>query len=539
MKEPSTPSSSSSRTSGVLVPLFSIPSSGSWGIGEVSDLVPLAAWLLRAGQSFAQLLPVNEMAPGQKSPYSAISAMAIDPIYIDLRRAADFQAAGGEASLPPLVTGKLREARTAPRIDYASVRLVKEAAFLAAFERFKDAEWRRKTERAAAFHTFVESQRWWLEDYALFRAIHSREGERPWTTWSEPLQRREPAALRQAGAELAEQVLLQKYLQWLAHQAWQDVRKAIHPVGLFGDLPFMVDLDSADVWANQGLFDLDGSVGVPPDAFSATGQNWGMPAYNWEAMAAADYVWLRQRARRSAALFDGYRIDHLVGFYRTYIFPRDGSEAYFSPAEEEDQLALGEGLMALFAEQGARIIAEDLGTVPDFVRESLAGLGVPGYKVLRWERKWKDKKHGQPFRDVHDYPRESVATSGTHDTEPLAVWWNQADEDERTKLAAIPFIRERLGEGFDVRKAPFDDFVRDVLLETLFASGSDLLILPIQDIFGWSDRINLPASVDDDNWTYRLPWFVDRLAEEPDAADRAEALRRWTEQHGRMAVVDL
>ncbi|RPJ84930.1 MAG: hypothetical protein EHM13_02685, partial [Acidobacteria bacterium] len=135
--------------------------------------------------------------------------------------------------------------------------------------------------------------------------------------------------------------------------------------------------------------------------------------------------------------------------------------------------------------------------------------------MLRWERHWKDEKNGQPFRDPLDYSPDSVATSGTHDTEPLAVWWDQAEPAERAEVLNIPFVRERLGSDPGPLERPFDPALRDVLLELLFASGSKLLILPVQDVFGWTDRVNVPARVDGDNWTYRLPWAVDRLEQEP------------------------
>src|SRR5262249_18339677 len=153
------------------------------------------------------------------------------------------------------------------------------------------------------------------------------------------------------------------------------------------------------------------------------------------------------------------------------------------------------------------------GTVPDFVRASLARLGIPGFRVLRWERYWHT--NGQPFREPTDYPPASVATSGTHDTEPLATWWDRASEDERRKVAHLSTIK-RLAGGVDVIDAPFT-VVRDILLEALYQSGSDLLLLPIQDAFGWRDRINEPATISEHNWTYRLPWLVDRLDEVPEA----------------------
>jgi 4-alpha-glucanotransferase len=244
-----------------------------------------------------------------------------------------------------------------------------------------------------------------------------------------------------------------------------------------------------------------------------------MPLYRWDTIAAQDFPWLRKRAARSAKLFDGYRVDHLVGFYRTYGRPLDGGAPFFTPAHQEEQVALGERVLGILRGAGAEIIAEDLGVVPDFVRESLARLHVPGFRVHRWERQWNES--GQPFRDPRDYPPVSVATTGTHDTEPLAVWWNNAADDERE--AVLPGCRGRA----------FDAEIRDRLIEMLFASGSDLLLFPIQDVFGWPDRVNEPATVNDTNWTYRLPWPADRLDEQPEARECQARLRDWSVRYGR------
>jgi 4-alpha-glucanotransferase len=518
------------RRAGLLIPLFSCPSTASWGIGDIGDVEPVTAWLASAGQRVFQLLPLNEMAPGQKSPYSAISAMAIDPIFIRVPGVPEFDALGGEDALAPGDRQALAAVRRARGIDYQTVRRLKYASLRAAFDRFLDAEWRHDTPRARALRSYASEQAWWIEDYSLFRALHTREHERPWTEWPAALQRREPAAIDRARRELADEVVFHQYLQWLAGTQWQYARAHTHGVELFGDLPFMVDGDSADVWARQHQFRLDVSVGAPPDAFSATGQDWGMPLYQWDVMAQEDFLWLRARARRSADLFHGYRVDHLVGFYRTYGRLKNGGDGFFTPSDEPSQLLLGERLLELFRSAGAEIIAEDLGTVPDFVRASLARLGVPGYRVFRWERHWHTP--GQPFRDPSEYPTVSVATSGTHDTEPLRVWWEQAPEEERRKVAELPLI-ERLAGGIDLVHAPYVPAVRDVLIQALFASGSDLLLLPVQDAFGWHDRINEPATVSDTNWTYRLPWPTDTLDEIPEACERKEQLRAWSEQHGR------
>jgi 4-alpha-glucanotransferase len=475
------------------------------------------------------------MAPGQQSPYSAISAMAIDPIYIHVPAVQDFAVLGGRDALSSPGRASLDRVTTASRVKYAAVRALKAEALTAAFDRFLECEWHRDSERAGRFRTFLSDQSWWIENYTLFRAIHAREAERPWFDWPEPLKRRDPDALVRAGRELSREVLFYGYLQWLADEQWQVARVRARDAGvvLFGDLPFMVDADSADVWGLQNDFRLDVSVGVPPDAFSATGQDWGMPLYDWAAFAAADFRWLRARARRSADLYDGYRVDHLVGFYRTYGRPRGGGPPFFTPAEEHEQVELGEKVLSIFREPGSEIVAEDLGTVPDFVRESLARLGIPGFRVFRWEREWQEE--GQPFREPRAYPSCSVATSGTHDTETMAVWWQEAPDDDKRDVARLDTLRP-LARGVDLATAPFNPTVRDVLLEALFASGSDLLLLPVQDVFGWSDRINQPATVSDTNWCFRLPWPIDRLDDLDEARERQATLRRWSERYRRLCV---
>jgi 4-alpha-glucanotransferase len=515
------------RQAGLVVPLASCPSTASWGVGDIGDLVPMASWLSGGGQQLWQLLPLNEMAPGQQSPYSALSAMAVDPLFICVPQVEEFVASGGEPSLGPVERELLETSRRSPRIDYARVRQLKSLVLRAAFERFYESEWRHDTTRARELKRFASEQAWWVEDYAIFRALHAHHAERPWTEWPAALQRREPADIDHVHRELAHDLLFRQYLQWLAWSQWQAAKQKVaqlaRRVAVHGDLPFMVDGDSADVWALQHQFRLDATVGAPPDAFSETGQDWGMPLYRWDVMAMEQFLWLRARARRNADLYDGYRIDHLVGFYRTFAWPRDGGPPFFTPAAEPEQLALGELVLSIFKDSGATIIAEDLGVVPGFVRDSLARLGVPGFRVFRWEREWS--VDGQPFRDPSTYPPVSVAASGTHDTETMAAWWEHALDEERQRVSELPTI-QRLAAGGPVS--------RDVLLEALFASGSDTLLIPIQDVFGWQDRINEPGTVTDDNWTYRLPWPCDRLEDQPEARERQRALHNWASVHHRL-----
>ncbi|HEY7185700.1 MAG TPA: 4-alpha-glucanotransferase [Vicinamibacterales bacterium] len=526
-------SASGRRRAGLLIPLFSIASSKSWGIGEFADLPRMGAWLRRAGQRVLLTLPLNEMPAGETSPYSALSAMALDPQFITLDLVDDFQAIGGESSLEPELRTKLDAARRASYIDYATVRELKQIALRRSFARFLDAEWRPGTSRASALRAFIDAQKWWLDDYALFRALQMQYGERVWEDWPEAVRTRDDDALARARGELADEVLYRQYVQWIASEQWAAARSAARDIAVFGDLPFAVGAESADVWAGQHAFRLDRSVGVPPDAFSATGQDWQLPAYRWDVLEAHDFRLLRNRAARQANLFDGYRIDHLVGFYRMYTRPLGGGQGIFTPSEPRDQQALGERIMRVFQEAGAEIIAEDLGVVPDFVRESLARLSIPGYRVFRWERRWHDP--GRPFKDPVDYTPVSVATSGTHDTEPLAVWWESAPLEERRAILEIPLVREHLGvNNADIAdSSELSPALRDAFLETLYASGSDLLVLPIQDVFGWRDRINQPATIGAHNWTWKLPWPTDRLLDERESADAAEKLRGWAIKHGR------
>jgi 4-alpha-glucanotransferase len=490
------------RAAGVLAPLFSLRRTGDWGVGEIPHVGPFCRWLASAGHHLLQLLPIVEMAPGERSPYAALSGFALDPIYVGLEEVEDFVAAGGEAALDTTARQALARAREQPGIDYDAVRTAKRAALLIAFRRFADGQGRTGSSRAGAFQRFREEERAWLPDYALFRALHEREGEQPWTAWSADLRSRLPAAVEQAGRSLDDAVRFHEYEQWIAAEQWTAARRTAAAAGvrLKGDLPFVVSTDSAEVWAHQDEFRLDASLGAPPDAFNADGQNWGLPVPSWDAMGARGFAWLRARAARTAALFDAVRLDHVVGFYRVYVIPPRA----FVPDDEEAQLILGERLLGVLhdAARGTALVGEDLGVVPPFVRASLTRLGVPGYRVLRWE------DDGGAFREPHDFPALSVATTGTHDTSSLATWWtDELDDGGRRAVAAVPSFAALRETG-----ATFTPAVHAALLDGLYGAGSDLVVLPFADAYGGRERINVPATVGPENWGYRMPWTVDALA---------------------------
>lgn len=506
----------SSRQAGVLLPLFSLRSSTDWGVGEIPDLVPFARWARDCGLSLVLLLPANEAARGQNSPYFSLSAFAIDPVYVAPEALPDFRRAGGVDALTDQERERLALVRRSGKVRWEEVRALKRRAFEVAFDLFLRDEWEPQTARARALARFAEQEKSWLRDYALFVALHDEElAGKAWPDWPEPLRERDPQALAAARERHEREVLFQEWMQWVAEEQWRLARAAANAAGvrLGGDLPFMVASDSADVWANRQDFDTGSRVGVPPDAYSPTGQDWGFPVFRWLEMKSAGYPWIRERARRMGGLYDLYRVDHVVGLYRTYYFPGDGTKARFIPEEHPDQLENGEAVLRIFA-AGAEIVAEDLGVVPDFVRESLAELGIPGYRVQRWEKNWKEG--GDAFLDPAGWPTLSLATTGTHDTESVAEWYEALSEDERTQLLALPqltSLRERASATFDLG-------VRDALLETIFGAGSDLALLPFQDLMGTRERINVPGTVNDDNWTYRMPMDLVQLS-----ADRKTRLR--------------
>lgn len=493
------------RQSGLSVPLFALASTESWGIGEFPDLAVFAKWAAEAGQSVLQILPINEMPPVERSPYSAMSAMALDPIYIAMPQVVDFAGLGGELAMAAADVAALQALRDSTRVQYAGVRGLKDRWLRRSFDRFVRLEISRGSPRAHRFEAFIAAESSWLEEYAVFRALHALHEELPWHLWPEPLARAEAAAVAAARRSQHDEIRYRMYLQWIAAEQWAEAKRLAWPVRIFGDLPFMNSADSPDVWARQHEFRFDATIGVPPDAFSETGQDWGLPPWRWDVMAATDFAWMRARARRYATLYDGFRIDHLVGLYRMYIRPIDKAvAAFFEPGDEATQVRLGETMVGILG-SGApspELIAEDLGVIPPFVRESMARLDLPGLKVLRWERHWDLPDH--PAIDPTEFRECSVATTGTHDIEPLAATEEGATDEQR---AAV--------------------------LQSLLSSGSRLTLIPLQDVFGWTERINTPAVVDEINWTWRLPWPVDTWLDGPHTVEPAERLRAWTRAAGR------
>jgi 4-alpha-glucanotransferase len=501
------------RLAGVLVPLFSLRTSDDLGRGEIKGLIPMADLALALGHRAIQLLPIDETAPGETSPYSAMSVLAIDPLYISAHGLegidiADIDTARASAGAgAPLDVVKLKAAR----MDL----LTKSSGLFAA---------NKNHETHQAFEEFEHRNRDWLHDYTLFRALKEKFRWSKWSSWPDGLNHRTPEALEAATRELTQEIRTYSYIQFVAHRQWSQVRAELAKRGVLlgGDIAFSPSLESAEVWANQEMFDLGRTVGAPPDAFSKNGQRWGLPMPNWALMRADGYSLIRTRTRHARELFDLLRIDHVVGLFRTYAFGLDFvAPGAFDPPEQAAQLAQGEEIIRAVKEEAGplEIFAEDLGTIPPFVRESLVALGVPGYKVMRWERDWNVA--GQPFIDPSTYPELSVATTGTHDTETMVEWWRDETIDERRR-----FIEAlRVAQAIDPRKPSLDARAVEAILSSLYAAPSRLTIAPVQDLFGWDTRINMPGTINSVNWKWQLPFALDCWRENVALLPRITAIR--------------
>jgi 4-alpha-glucanotransferase len=511
----------SRRSAGVTIPLFSIRTRDDWGIGQIGDLPKCAAWLRKAGHRVLQLLPPYELAAGETSPYGARTAFGLDPIYVSVDQVDDLERGAVDEALGADGRRDLEKLRALPRVDYAATRALKLRVLRYGFERFLSREWKRGTPRAEELAKWIERERPWAEDLALYVALRDTHGTWGWEKWPGEERHRVPHVLSRARETLATPILEHHYLQWVAHTQWMRAREAMQGLGveLMGDLPFIVCGESADVWARSWQFRRDLSLGAPPDGFTPDGQDWGLPAYDWASMLEDDLKWLRARTRHAARLYDRFRLDHVVGYFRMYV-RKPGQRGYFDPDGEPTQQAHGERVLRAMLEEAAKgnghtaeVIAEDLGVIPPFVRETLKNLGVPGYKVIPWEK--DDGPNGGTFRDPSRFADLSVATWSTHDTAPITAWWDEftpAEKEQLEKLAAIP-------------RAVSEDDRLTALLGVLFRSTSSLTLTLVQELLGERTRINTPATVGDANWTYRLPKPIEDLERDDRVNARFERIR--------------
>jgi 4-alpha-glucanotransferase len=540
------------RIAGVLAPVFALRGSQDLGIGDTRALREFATWAASHGLRIVQILPINESG-SDHSPYNILSSMALEPATIaavpdelpDLGRS-DFERITAEFDLDALRAGPVR---------YGEVKKLKRALLEAAHENFRE---QADEGRMALFDDFCRQHDDWLPPYALYRALVSLHGENEvFGLWPEEQRTLESAqawleTLPEVECERIEHLAsFHRYVQWIAFSQWQAVRAHCEEIGvsLMGDVPVGVSIYSCDVWSEPHVFDLTRSSGAPPEkVFKADpftekwGQNWGFPLYDWFAMSHDNFAWWRRRLRAMRGMFELVRVDHALGFFRIYSFPwRPEQNAEFldlteeeakertggrlpgfeprddsTPENRERNRAHGEVIFKIMLDEvpAPRLIAEDLGTVPPYVRPTLEALRVPGFKIPQWERPYDGAPNLTPGSE---YQRLSLATYATHDHPPVRTFWNAWAEQARTgdaqareeMRALIAFCGEKLGT-----PRPFDAEIHAVTMRGLMACNSWLAIPMITDILGTEDRFNVPGAIGDENWTARLGLEISELDRE-------------------------
>lgn len=484
------------------MPVFSLPSK--YGIGCFSkEAYKFVDKLKKAGQSYWQILPLGPTGYGD-SPYQSFSTFAGNPYYIDLKTLIK------EGLLTKKECKAYDFGEKDDEIDYEKIYRSRFKILKKAYDRF---------EKSEDYNDFVNENSYWLEDYALYMAIKDRNNGVSWKEWEAPLRDREESALAQAREELAEEIDFYRFQQYEFDKQWKKLHAYANAQGvkIIGDIPIYVAFDSADTWASPELFQFDennnptGVAGCPPDAFSATGQLWGNPLYNWEYHKETGYAWWIQRIAYCLKLYDVVRIDHFRGFDEYYAIP------YGDETAVNGKWMPGPGMdlfRAIEAKLGRpEIIAEDLGFLTPSVLKLLKDSGYPGMKVLQFAFDARESSNYLP----HTYPTNCVVYTGTHDNDTTRGWYHQVGKDARD-FAKEYMCKPRLDE----------DTLAGDFIAMAMSSVADLCVIPMQDYLnlGSSARINIPSTLGG-NWVWRMTkkQFSDSVVDE---------IARVTKLYGRM-----
>lgn len=422
------------RRAGVVLPLFSIRSAESVGIGELTDLAFVIDWCQRTGISLIQLLPLNDVG-FNFTPYDAQSSLALDPMYLSLKHLTGIPV---EKFSPHIEELRKQFPPGAPRVDYG----IKKAKLALLRRIFQSQSW----ETALAFNTFKQQHAGWLTDYGCFKVLKSQYHEQPWWDWPVEFRRKNTDAVRALCCEQTLELEFHSWLQWQLYEQFKRMKTQAqnHGIHMMGDIPFLVSRDSTDVWAHQENFKQRLSAGAPPDMYHAEGQRWGMPPYDWEAIAATGYEYLIEKLQYAQNFYDLFRIDHFVGIFRIWTFPADGGgTGSFDPADQDRWEAHGTALLRIMLAHTRMLpCAEDLGTVPECSYRVLKQYGIPGMDIQRWERDWEQTYE---FKPPESYRAHAMAMLATHDMLDLRGWW----EHEAGTVDASVFRRKCQDRGLD------------------------------------------------------------------------------------------
>ncbi len=494
------------RGSGVLLHITSLPSP--YGIGDLGpSAYRFVDFLVDAGQTYWQILPLNPTRViYASSPYCSPSSFANNSLLVS----PDLLVEDGLLDATDL---KPVPSFPGARVDYVAVTTYKERLFDRAYERF------RRVEGTCGYERFCAENAWWLEDHALFVALKARFGGLAWNEWPRRIRDRKPDALEEERDRLADRMEREKYLQYLFDRQWSALRRycARSGVQIIGDIPIYVAYDSVDIWKNPDIVKLDTHLrptvvaGVPPDRFSETGQLWGNPVYDWEALRARGYDWWLQRIARAVSLHDMVRIDHFRGFIDYWEVPAG------EPTAERGTWVDGPGMDFLL--RLARrspclpIIAEDLGANTPPVQQALDRLDLPGMRILLYAfgRALPESPH-----IPHNHIRHCILYTGTHDNNTVRGWFDrEASREDKNRF--FDYIGRRVPPG-----RVHWEFIRLAM-----SSVAGIAIIPMQDLLGLGEeaRMNLPGTTEG-NWEWRM-------LQEQFAGAPTDALRLMTVLSGR------
>ena len=547
------------RVWGAAVQLYAVRSARNWGMGDFTDLAALLAQWGARGADIVGVNPLHALYPHNPehaSPYSPSSRCFLDVLYLDVEALPDFgecEEARAQVRAADFQS-HLQRLRDAELVDYAGVAQVKLPLLERCYAHFRQHHLERATPRAQAFRRYQDAHTPALRRQGLFEALQEhfhREDPQIWGWPAWPEAYRDPAApevARFAEAH-AERVEFYEYLQWQAELQLAAVgRRAAElglGVGLYQDLAVSVDRGGAEAWANQDLYAIAASVGAPPDDFNLRGQDWGLPPIAPERLRAAAYApfiaTLRANMRHAGAL----RIDHVMALARLYWVPRGGEprDGGYVRYPFEDLV----GIVALESQRNrCLVIGEDLGTVPDEVRATLARVGVLSYRVLLFER-----QHSGEFKRPAEYPADALVTAATHDLPTLAAFWEGRDLALRQELGLYPSeeirqaqvsarVQDRarllraleheglLPEGASTDPASLPQMTGALMLQIhafLARSSARVLVVQPEDVFGMREQMNLPGTTNEHpNWRRKLPLALERWPDDGGFAALARTL---------------
>jgi 4-alpha-glucanotransferase len=485
---------SSSRSSGVLLHPTSLP--GRFGIGDLgTSALDFIQLLAGAGQRLWQVLPLGPTGYGD-SPYQCFSAFAGNPLLISLDDLID------EGLLTPVDAGD-PSAFAAGDIDFPAVLAHRHALWPGVLDRFDAAAPAVMRER---FDRFCRTHADWLDAFALFMSVKAAHGHAAWTAWEADIAQRDPAAVARWSARCAQDIRTHKLTQFLFFEQWQRVRDACHArsIRIMGDLPIFVAHDSADVWARRELFRLgaDGRptvvAGVPPDYFTTEGQLWGNPHYRWDVLAGTGYAWWIERFRAVLALVDLVRIDHFRGFEASWEVPGDATTAIRGEWVKGPGAALFDAVRSALRTDRLPFVAENLGVITPEVEALRERYELPGMAILQFA--FGTDPQAPDFKP-HNYPRNRVVYTGTHDNDTTMGWWTGDAGHSTRSTEEIASEREYASRylGLDGREVHWE------LIRAVLASVADTAIVPVQDLLGLGSdaRMNRPGSIGG-NWRWRL-----------------------------------